>query len=152
VSQPILRGRSGMKYHRLSRWDSVTQTNLRGRSGMKYHRRQSVGFCDATYVRGRSGMKDHRLSRWDSVSQPNLLSAFQACTSFLERFPGLRASRSPLATICRACGAHPWLPTAAPAALTPGYQLPRLRRSPLATNCRACGARPWLPTAAPAAL
>jgi ribosomal protein L40E len=80
---------------------------------------------------------------------------------------GLRASRSPRATICRACGAlapgyhlprlrrsRPWLPSAAPAALTPlaticracgahapGYQLPRLRRSrPGASICRACGA------------
>jgi hypothetical protein len=82
-----------MKDHRLSRWDSVTQPNLRDRPPMK----------------------DHRLSRWDSVTRPNpavgdrnscpFLSAFQACTSFLERFQGLRASRSPLATICRACGA-----------------------------------------------
>jgi hypothetical protein len=39
----------------------------------------------------------------------------------------------PLATLCRACGASPcpWLPSAAPAALAPGYL------------CRACGASPW---------
>jgi hypothetical protein len=41
------------------------------------------------------------------------------------------ASPWPLATICRACGASPWLPSAAPAALAPGYL------------CRACGASPW---------
>jgi hypothetical protein len=94
-----------MKDHRLSRWDSVSQPNFRRKPPMK----------------------DHRLSRWDSVSQPYPGGA----TDTLARF--CRPSRPVLLFSNGSRGyalrARPWLPTAAPAALTPGYQLPRLRRS-----------------------
>jgi hypothetical protein len=103
---------------------------------------------------------DHRLKareprRGDRHAGP-FLSAFQACTSFLERSRGY------------ALRARPWLPSAAPAALSrpsaapaalsrpsaaPAAHshdhLPLLRRA-LTTICRACGALSR-PSAAPAA-
>jgi hypothetical protein len=109
-----------------------------GRGSEAPQARQMVarGECERSeHAAPGSQIKAREPRRGDRHAGP-FLSAFQACTSFLERSRGY------------ALRARPWLPSAAPAALSrpsaaPAARshdhLPRLRRA-LTTICRACGA------------